>query len=72
MVKPIIGSIVCLLIFIGLLQGTHHMYVAVADNELGLYAVAALVCVMWASLFGVVLSLFFPQLKALWLSIKDD
>ncbi|WP_394203233.1 hypothetical protein [Shewanella waksmanii] len=71
MVKPIIGSIVCLVVFIGLLQGTHHMYIAVADNETALYGVAALICVMWASLFGVVLSLFYPQLKKLWLSRKD-
>lgn len=60
---PILCSVICLALFIGLLQGSHHFYVANAGSEAGLYMTAVLVCLMWASLFGVFISLAFPKLK---------
>lgn len=66
MLIAIIVSIVCFAAFVGLLQGTHHLYIAYADNEVALYGVAALICLMWACLIGGFVSLAFPTLKKWW------
>ena len=60
----IIISIVCFAMFIGLLTtGANQFYLAHADYMTGIYMTAAVVCFMWASLFGGVVSLVFPKLK---------
>ncbi|MCG9712345.1 hypothetical protein L1D29_05915 [Shewanella insulae] len=61
--KFIAISVICFAVFLGLLNGIHHIYVANADTMAGQYMVAALVVVMWASLFASLASLAYPFLR---------
>ncbi|MCG9754380.1 hypothetical protein L1D40_03950 [Shewanella insulae] len=63
MKKFIVISVICFVVFLGLLNGIHHIYVANADTMAGQYMVAALVAVMWASLFASLASLAYPFLR---------
>ncbi|MXR67895.1 hypothetical protein [Shewanella insulae] len=63
MKKFIAISVICFAVFLGLLNGIHHIYVANADTMAGQYMVAALVVVMWASLFASLASLAYPFLR---------
>ncbi|NKF51277.1 hypothetical protein G3R49_11995 [Shewanella sp. WXL01] len=60
---PLIISLVCIAVFLGLIMGgAHTVYVAYGDTITGQYAVAGLICIMWGALIAAFVSPFVPKL----------